>query len=487
MLFRSTMRPHVFIPFGEWKPDAAALNSDGVISCENLIVNADMYFPFPGLSVFGITSIADNIQGATIAASYVGGYYNFYGVTSSIFQLISGTLTNVTRAGVSGQYSTSANAIWDFCQFGEQVIATNGTDRLQTLTLGAVAFTNLAGGSFAAKTVAAVRDFVVAGNIIDDTYSVGAVASAQRIRWSGINNPATWTADPATLADFQDLAGEGGAIQKIIGGEYGVVLQRRAIFRMTFVGSPLVFQFDRAENNIGAMNQASVVSYKNMIFFLSDTGFFSFNGVRAKPIGQGKVDKKFFSSVDTTKISQVQGFVHPTEPVVGWSWPSTADAAPTATRFLMYNWAFDKWTQVSGITAFDNISTHISAGGVAGYLTLAIHPTAARISRFKAATALTAIIATAELQLIDGQRAMITELRPRISGLSVSIAAQVLVRSSFQTALSTGPSVVMGSSGSVMTRSEGRYHTIRMTIVQGTQKWENLQGVEVYASPTGDR
>src|SRR4029077_2402588 len=112
------------------------------------------------------------------------------------------------------------------------------------------------------------------------------VVGVQRVRWSAINNANSWTADPTTLAGYQDLLGEGGWIQKIVGGEQGgYVIQEHAIWRMTFVGSPLIFQFDKVKTGIGAYAPQSVVSFQGMIFFLANDGFYMFDGSNIIPIG----------------------------------------------------------------------------------------------------------------------------------------------------------------------------------------------------------
>lgn len=111
------------------------------------------------------------------------------------------------------------------------------------------------------------------------------------MQWSAINNATSWTADPATLADFQDLPGDGGWIQKVVGGDYGVIIQERAVFRMDFVGSPLIFQFNQVLRNIGTPIPNSVVSYRDLVFFLSEDGFYVFDGSQAHPIGENRVDR----------------------------------------------------------------------------------------------------------------------------------------------------------------------------------------------------
>ncbi|BCV04958.1 MAG: hypothetical protein CM15mV95_300 [Caudoviricetes sp.] len=74
----------------------------------------------------------------------------------------------------------------------------------------------------------------------------------QRVKWSGINDSSTWTPSQATQSGFQDIVGSHGNIQAIVGGECCVIFMEKAIYRMSYVGVPLVFQFDKIADNLGA-------------------------------------------------------------------------------------------------------------------------------------------------------------------------------------------------------------------------------------------
>jgi hypothetical protein len=46
---------------------------------------------------------------------------------------------------------------------------------------------------------------------------------------------------------------------------------------MEYVGTPLIFQFVKIADNIGAFAPKSVASYGNMVFFLAQDGFYKLN------------------------------------------------------------------------------------------------------------------------------------------------------------------------------------------------------------------
>jgi hypothetical protein len=107
-----------------------------------------------------------------------------------------------------------------------------------------------------------------------------------------LNDETSWTDSATTQSDFQEIP-DGGTIVGITGGEFGLILMDRSIHRMSYVGSPLVFQFDNITRNLGCYEANSVIQYQGLTFFLSDDGFYSCDGQTVKSIGGEKVDRYF--------------------------------------------------------------------------------------------------------------------------------------------------------------------------------------------------
>lgn len=475
----------LFVPFGDWLPDLPSGKNPGALTVSNVLPAESSYRSFPTNTVFSSNNLTQRCQGAIVAEASNGNVYNFAGDSSALYQLTGTTFVSVTRAG---NYSLVATQVWEFVQFGERVIAVNGhnnvvgsaTDhQIQQLSLGAAAFTNLsAATAIAARTIAAVRDFVVIGNVVQ--YNSASGVYAQRIRWCGINNPDAWSADAATLSDYQDLVGDGGPVQKIIGGEYGVIFQRRAIYRMTFIGSPLVFQFDNVQRNIGLVAQGAAVGFQNLAFFLSDDGFYSFDGSVVNPIGRGRIDKTFYAEVDMTKLSRITCAVHPSEKVVIWAYPTSADGTGALVAALAFNWVYNKWSKLT--INSERITRHISAGGA---LTLASYNTSNGLDKFDGSAA-SATIDTGEFQLYDGSRAIITEVRPWVEGNSASAQVTMITRNVLTESVSVGTAISPNDTGFCPVRTSARYMRIRLTT--GTLvPYTHLQGVEIESAQEGKR
>ena len=490
------------IPFAEWLPDIPALGNQGAITAKNVIPDQVSYLPFPNQVVFS-TSLSARAQGAIIARDTVGNSYNFAGDNNKLYQLVGTSWSNVSRL-VGGTYTTPTDEYWEFTQWGNTVIGVNGADAPQRLSLGAANFVVLPGAPPQARHITTVRDFVVLGNIS------ATATMPQAIAWSAINNSDSWTANAATLADRQDLPGDGGWVQKVVGGEYGVIFQERAIFRMTFVGSPLIFQFDQVHQNIGAYAPQSVVAYQNLIFFLSEDGFYVFDGVSVKPIGRGKVDQTFFAELDTQYYLRVVATIDPVNKLVMWAYPVAGNTGGNPNRILIYNWAFNKWSRVedinielltrsvSGIYTLDGldaINTSIDAlpWGLdsrqwnTGQLIFSCFNSSHQLARFNG-SAMPATVDTGERQFnprMNG-KSYLTEVRPLIDGVSTSAQVTLITRNLLTESASAGTAMTPVSAGFAEVRSTARFHRVRVTTANGSD-FSHLIGVDVEVQPDGGR
>lgn len=487
------------ITFGAWLPDLPPFNNGGLITCTNVIPAQQSYLPFPKLLTFS-QPLQSRCQGAILATDPSGNPYNFAGDQSHLYALAAQTYVDVTR--VSGGYNTGIEDYWEFVNWGNTIIGVNGfNDTMQQISLGAANFIDLSSG-VRAKHMAVMRDFVVVGNVNDS-----AIAS-YRVRWCAINNPTSWTPDAATLADFQDLPSEGGPIQKVLGGEYGVILQQRSVWRMLFVGSPLVFQFDRIHNAIGAYAPQSCVRYQNLTFFLSENGFYSFDGSQLNPIGNGKVDKFFLADLQRAQLFRITSTIDPNNKLVMWAYPSNNTlSGGNPDRILIYNWAFDKWALIDGLNieillqslasgytleSLDAISASLDALAwsldstqwTGGQLILSAFDSLHQLSKFNGLP-MSAKLETGEFQLYPDMRAQLAEVRPNVVGVSASMTVSIINRNNLTESASVGAAGgYPNATGFVECLVDARYFRIRLETADGID-FLHLIGVEVNATESG--
>lgn len=300
--------------FGELLPD---LPPNGqLIEASGCYAKPNGYAP-----VGGFRLLAPALAGFRGGAAFVG--------SDGTAALLAGTSTNLHR--YSGSSWTSVfgpvtASVWRFGQFGDNIISVNGGAPVTfNINNGTAALTG--GSPPASDMVAIVRDFV---------FVAGDPANILRVTWSGFNNSNQWTAG-TNQSDYQDML-SGGEIMGLAGGEYGIILQREAIKRVTYVGGEIIFQFDEIESNVGCMTKGSVVQAGRLVFFLSERGFMVCDGNSATPIGAEKIDRTFFAKYSREDIVNfMRAAIDPRRYLVAFVMPG---------RIWFYNWQLQRWSTV---------------------------------------------------------------------------------------------------------------------------------------------
>jgi len=316
------------IIFKEWMPDQPSI-VDALQDANNVSPLMVGYAPL-NLAVNFSSSATENLN-----SSFVGKFADstqvFAGGATKLFKM-GASDTELSDVSKSGGYT--GNTRWSFCQFGDSVIATNNSARLQYWTLGtSTVFADLDAAAPIAKYVAVVRDFVVAANIGNGT-------DPNRVQWSDLNNETVWTSGATSQSDFQVIP-DGGDIVGITGGEIGIIFLERAIVRMSYIGSPFFFQFDNISRNLGCVANGSIAQYGGVSFFLSDEGFYLCDGKNVTNIGANKVDNYFFNNADINAIDTISSAVDPVNKIVIWNYANIFGGR----SLLIYNWQIQRWSR----------------------------------------------------------------------------------------------------------------------------------------------
>jgi len=473
------------VTFGEWMPDQSGI-SGSLTDAKNVVSQAIGYGPFPTPVSFS-SAAAENLTSLYAAKAPDSNTYFFAAGLSKIYTVSgSGTLTQVNTG-----LTTGANDRVRFTQFGKSVIICNNSNKLKSWVLGtSTTFAEVSASAPIAKFITVVRDFVVCANTFETTQQ------QYRVRWSAINDETDWVENVNTQSDYQDIP-DGGQIMGIRGGEFGLVLLERSIHRMTYVGTPFIFQFDNISRNKGCMVSGSVAQYPGITFFLSDDGFYMCDGQQVVPIGAEKVDRFFLSDASESDYPTMSAAIDPVRKLVIWNYKSV-----DATRKLMiYNFQTKKWTYADANTDYlgeassgastleelDSISGSIDAlttsldsllyiGGK--YFLGGTYGT--RVYSFTGAN-LTGSIATGDIDV--GANSVVTLARPIVdngSG-SLSVASRTLLNQS----VTYGTSTAADSENRVSLRSAGRYH--RLKLVPTGANWKTAVAVDVDITPQGVR
>ena len=491
------------IEFGDLQADLPSYQNSGALVVDNVLPLAKGYKSLAGFQALSGTGLNNAAVGLFTSFS-ASGSTNYAGDRSKLYQMDSSLVFQDKSKAGGYNNSTTENArdFWAFTQFGSNIIATNFADNIQKFTEGtSSAFSDLV--ALKAKYIAVIRDFVVAGY----TNESGTVYN-QRVKWSGLNDSSTWTPSQATQSGFQDIVGSHGNIQAIVGGESaGVIFMEKAIYRMSYVGVPLVFQFDKIADNIGAFAPKSVASYGNMVFFLAQDGFYKLTGgQQLTPIGNGKVDNFFFDDL-SSNLDGITSAVDPNNSIVVWSYRGSGATGTTNNKLLIYNYAVDKWSTGSGqdlefiasasqeafttlesldvLGDLDNLPKSLDSyfykEGIVG---LAGFNSANKFGKF-IANSLSATVDTTEFEGSKGKRSTLIECRPILDGTTnTTVTVTPITRQSQLDTTSTGSAVNTNDTGTCPLRSTSRYHRIRVSV---NGNFDTMSGVDIEARPEGGR
>lgn len=465
------------IAYGEWAPDQSPIST--MRTAKNVLPSGDTYSPF-----YQFESLT-----GPMATSFLGGcaYVGLDGVSA----FLAGSATHLYRfSGTSfSSVATGSYASWRFAQYGNLIIGATGGAPVKFDIAGGTA--DVLGGSPPnASLVAGVRDFV---------FLAGDPSDINTVSWSGFNNAEQWTYG-SNQSDQQTLP-DGGAIMGLAGGEYGLVLQKRAIKRFSYVGDPVTFQVDEIASNVGCMAKGSVAQVGRLVFFLSERGFYYTDGTDVFPIGEQKFNQWFFNRYSRQEIeSGITAAVDPRSAIVYWSMPGNPGT------ILAYNWLLKRASYIetpiqaifSGFTAnidldsidalypggLDTVPVSLDSPQFAGGnpLFLAVKSNS-DIGTFTGAT-MQAQFTAARTELAAPRRARLRAIRPDDDALGGSASADMRSREADEPNVAVSGS--MRANGELPIRANGRFATITRTIDAGTP-WTYAAGVDVYFEPEGGR
>lgn len=498
------------IVFGEYLPDVAPLENPGLTVCENVLPGSAGYEPIPSPSPYGLNPLDTRPLGGITARDGTTNsvIYTFIGTAAKLYQLDGATFTDVS---IGGGYATANGERWEFVIWGSQVVATNFSNVMQVKSLAAGGnFANLGGSPPQARHMDIVGEFLVVGN----TYDAVDLYQPARVRWAGIGTITSWTVSASTQADFQDLRNDGGQIQRIIGGEFGLIFQQKCITRMSYVGAPLVFQFDLVESQRGAVAPGSVIKVGNNVAYLAEDGFFVFDGQQSIPIGDGKVDSTFFADVDRTHLDRMSVALYPNENIICWSYASLDAENGMPDRILMYNYSPNskqKWSYANINTWFimgpisqsytldglDAVSTNIDALPFPppddisldspvwmGVITLLATFDEDLYLNLLNGSPLDATIVTGEGWLQEPNRTYVTLVRPHIERNTGAVTVQIGCRNLESENVSFGAAATLNSAGYAPVRANARLLRARFNI---SGDFDDAQGFDIITTTSSGR
>lgn len=486
----------VFVPFADFRPDSLATlyNNDampqGALSHNTLPMSDG-------------TDGSIRVRAALMSAGAANplGFHSvnedtwFYGSAAALYKANLGTTLWSDVSGAA--YATTIAAPWDFCVFGDRVIATNLTNAVQVYQIGvSAAFGNLHSDAPKARYCATIEPgFVVLGGINDGA------SKPRTVRWSGINDATSWpvvgtSAASAAQSDEQELP-QGGDVTAIlpgVGGASAAVFTERAIYRMNYIGPPSVFEIKPVVTHIGCAAPRSAIAIGGVAYFYSNDGFFAFDGTNLRPIGEGRVNRWFKAALTNSNFFAESDFQrmfvgHDSfRKVIAWAFPNAATAtAGTADWRLHYNYVSDRWRFGAAATLTTDWLGTAKYGAVDGVVGFGTD----RILYHWDAPGSTTLVASFETGDFDGgsgsgRRVAVTGARLITDAPDADVTLRVGSRENLDSAVSYSAATSPGVDGRAPARVAGRFCRIRSGIAAGTD-WNWARGVDFDVRVLGRR
>lgn len=471
----------VRLALAEFRPDLTQA-SGYLQTCNNAIPSADgRYRPLRDIQEFS-DALPAAFKGGYSAISSDGTGFLLAGTATNLYSLAAGAWSSLVG-------SLTINGRWRFQQFGDYVVAVNGS-ATRELDLGAGTDSAIAGAP-TATSIWVVGDYVCIGQADGEINKIATSAFRDHTGWT----PGT---DQSTELSFQ----AGGAVQGGVGGEYGVILQRERIVRQTRTGDATApFQYDVVTDNFGCSSGSTIASAGRTVFFHSDRGFVALDdGQALRAIGSEKVDRFFADRVDRSSFDGIFTAVDPENSLVMWGVPGSPGL------LLIYDFELDRWATgefpFTGLMAGFTTSTTLEALAVTytdlDAMTIPLDdgrwsggsPRMYFFDQDNKAGTLTGDTLAAQFsggfgELIPGDRARIRGLRPitdAISGVGVTIDARQRLGDS-ENRVSADD---IGTSGTMPIRTTGRYIAPDVTFDADTD-WSYIAGLEFECSAGGKR
>lgn len=461
---------------------------------------ANSYGPLRSLQAVGASALAARCQGAVSVQDKLSTANIFAGDATKLYRYVASAFADVSKVG---GYTTTSREHWNFELYGERVIATNYADAIQSFVMGSSSvFADLITTgvtSLKARYVAAIKEWIFYQNTNDATDGI----RPQRVWWGAVDDPTTVpTPGTATArekqSDFQDVLGQHGAGRGIVGGlanADGLAFFERAVYRIDYVGPPVIFTVLPINGARGTPAPKSIVKVGSVVMYLSENGFSKCDGAQATPLGSGVVDEFFFGDVNLDALHLVSGAVDPVRPLAYWAYPRSG--VSYCNRMLVFNWELGRWAVtdidsvqaqllVQGITlgvSLDNMTGLIDSYSqpvddrqfVGGRLILAAFDTSNRLAYFSGPT-LRAVVETEDAQLVDGYVSHVTGCYPITDGGAPVV--QLGTKNNVRDPYVFGSEIAVDHAGFAPVNGAGRYHRARV-IVPADAVWSHIRGVDV--------
>jgi hypothetical protein len=336
--------------------------------------------------------------------------------------------------------------------------------------LGVITGTGIASGTVNYDTGAISVTFSAPVPNLTTVVTRSSTAYRARLQWSPIGNANPGGGWPTPLTNaaiaaqsgINDLESEFGPIMFIAGYPlYGVVFQRNAITRASYIGGNVVFSWQTYVRNQGLLAKGAAVQVGANTYFLSDSGFFYTDGGNVYPIGTASdnsagIDQWFFSNVNLAALAAITAGYDAKKRCVFFAIPTGSNTLPDT--LLTYNIIAGRWTRAAVPTEFIWIDSDGSTDRLGLFSQIHVY-------ELLTAAASTGYLESCDLSFSDGNTRFTPQVRPNVACTDVP-TANVGTRNSLQSAItysSAGTPDPFGAGFAPTLTAKGIYTRVRVS------------------------
>lgn len=482
---------------GTWAPDRYDRNQGGLVyEAKGVLPGPTSYLPWPKLSPLSIALPTGACKGAFAARTTAGNIKIFAGTTTALYEYVDATTwTDRTRLA-GGAYAVPDGEFWSFAQFGDNLVAVNQADDVQSIAITAGSnFAALAGSPPKARFVKTVGDQIWLG---------GLATAPNELRFSGRNNITFWTIGQQD-SDRQVFP-EGGFITGLTTRQGGLVFQEGAVNRFQLTADRSIVQFYPIQNAVGLIAPTSLIDVGALSFYLSEEGFkMADSSGQVVAIGSDIVDNWFRGQVNYERIYSVIGAADPVHPRVAWIFPTGSNVTAYHDHILLFDYEEKKWTHddfdgsyiFSGATAGYTLEGLDAISGSLDALTFSLDarflqggsPLLAAFDGddklgFYTGLNSAARVTTSTLQLIPGRRALVQGCHLYGDASAATVTPSTAERP--QGSFTAGSASSVNAQGFVPMRSSGRLHRFQYDTAADAS-WSHISGLDPIVEADGER
>lgn len=412
------------VEFAAWEPDQPVYGGNHATVARNVIPGKRGYRSFPGFAPLEKAALDGRVFEAFALRTLNNDLLTLASTSTGIYAL--------QGNGWAQKYAAPTTlGRCDFANYGETIYALHGGKLVKAVTNAGIAeaFAEVEGAP-AGRVLGVLKDFMVIGGL--DDYGNG-------IRWSSIDNPDSWPTPGSNDASYAmsdiQIFPVGGNVKAIVGGVGsvdGLIFSEESLHRASFVGTPLIFQFDVIDRRRGTVASRSPVICETICIYLAADGWYMTNGATVTAVGAERVDQWFFDTLDMGRIDEVRGVWDAANRIAMWSFASRNCPDGVHDTILVYNYQTNKWayTKTTCECLFEDYAHGMTLEDLDVYGSLedvpypsldayALQTGALGVSAFDgehkigrfAGDALEAVIETAE---VGGTRMMLHGIRPLV-------------------------------------------------------------------------